>query len=367
MVVLVSCTAPWAVAQTKLVFPEGLANQPGIGSIGVLRGRSTVPGPRATQAVFETKKGQNGTVQAISFRPISQAADGCPAFKAKLILAFSHCPRKVTALSHVLADNRGKDFTVVAQGQYAFPAVPAQYRNISPFVFRIPFQKSFTLNELDTAMFELHVLENDLGGPTQNNGGAEIDAWGHQPISDPRYAITLFGKSCPRAGYENFFITGLFAVGHNFLMGKDPVSPFGPNTIPVAFMGASRSKFGGLSLPFDLSPLGAPGCSLYVSTDILLLPFWWGSSRSWPAMGWWNDQVPLDNRLSGMTVYFQAFSLNSVNPLGVTSSNGVEVKIGPYYPTSIGWVYSYEEFDGMWPELGAPNAAGCPVFQLELK
>ncbi|MEZ5989386.1 MAG: hypothetical protein R3F30_09730 [Planctomycetota bacterium] len=266
-------------------------------------------------------------------------------------------------MSTNLADNRGKDFTIVAQGEFGFPAVPTQYRNISSFVFRIPFQKPFSMNESDTVMFELHVLETTLGVPTQKTGGAEIDSWGHRPISDPRYAVTLFGWSCPRAGYDNFFITGLFAVGHNFLMGKDPVSPTKANPLAIAFLGGSKTRHGSLTLPFDLGPLGAPSCSLYVSPDVLMLPFWpWKQPEI--GQGWWYGQVPLDNRLSGMTVYFQGFTLNSYNALGVTSSNGVEAKIGPYYPTSIGWVNVYEE---MWPEVGTPNAAGCPVFQLELK
>ena len=73
-------------------------------------------------------------------------------------------------------------------------------------------------------------------------------------------------------------------------------------------------------LSVDLSALGAPGCFLYASPDlILLLP-------SLDKMGWGFAKLPIPNTpsLRGLRIYHQQLVISSQNRLQLLFSNGVE-------------------------------------------
>ncbi|MEZ5989119.1 MAG: hypothetical protein R3F30_08350 [Planctomycetota bacterium] len=96
------------------------------------------------------------------------------------------------------------------------------------------------------------------------------------------------------------------------------------NNGSVAFLGFSRSQFGPLSLPFDLTPLGAPKNFLNVGIDLVLpLPLTAGK------IGVFNGSaivpVPNDNTLPGLHVYMQgAFVDTQANNFGLVFSQGVD-------------------------------------------
>ena len=67
----------------------------------------------------------------------------------------------------------------------------------------------------------------------------------------------------------------------------------------MGIFGFSRTKFGGVSLPVDLTSYGAPGCTLYVSLDVLF-PLAVASGKSS-----WTLSVPPDTGLLGFRFYQQ--------------------------------------------------------------
>ena len=81
--------------------------------------------------------------------------------------------------------------------------------------------------------------------------------------------------------------------------------------------GASNTTWSGNKLPLDLGFLGAPGCSLNVSFD-LLLSLGGGSQ--------FKVAVPNDTKLLGVKFYMQAYSADSTAALVV--SNGVMGQAG---------------------------------------
>ena len=101
-----------------------------------------------------------------------------------------------------------------------------------------------------------------------------------------------------------------------------------PNSPVVLVIGFSRRQWTGLSLPFDLSMIGAPDCTLYTSLN-----------RTLPAM---SDQagratvrlpIPDDTSLIGQTYYSQFVAIDpSANLLGLTTSNAMVATIGNRLP-----------------------------------
>ncbi len=84
-------------------------------------------------------------------------------------------------------------------------------------------------------------------------------------------------------------------------------------------MGFSRTSNFGIPLPIDLAPIGAPGCSLLVRQDTV------GGRAPWYP---WRIHIPGDPSLAGIRVYMQFFVFSGNNPLGLTTSKGVEGVVG---------------------------------------
>lgn len=94
---------------------------------------------------------------------------------------------------------------------------------------------------------------------------------------------------------------------------------------PVAmFVGTSNTTWSGQSLPIDLSPIGAGGCSLLVAADVVL-PL--------KADGIGQSVVPvaLPNQvwLAGQRIYAQGVTVDArANQVGITTTNGLDIYIG---------------------------------------
>jgi hypothetical protein len=98
-----------------------------------------------------------------------------------------------------------------------------------------------------------------------------------------------------------------------------------PTTPSVAFLilGFSKKTWNSAPLPLDLTSLGAPGCKLAASLQIML------PSGSLNGMAAWTIPIPNDPMLIGAVAYFQGLSVDaSANALGLTLSNAVEAYLG---------------------------------------
>jgi hypothetical protein len=96
-----------------------------------------------------------------------------------------------------------------------------------------------------------------------------------------------------------------------------------PQSGALVALGFSNTMYGAVQLPFDLAPVGMPGCSL--RTSILLMQFVTGSNNT----ATWSLAVPNDQSLLGGLFYNQAFVIDpSANAGGLTVTNGARGRIG---------------------------------------
>jgi hypothetical protein len=93
----------------------------------------------------------------------------------------------------------------------------------------------------------------------------------------------------------------------------------------LVLLGASSSNWGGMALPLDLGPFGAPGCSLLVSPDVVVVTT---TSGTGPGTGAGNVSipVPVDPALSGAILYAQGYVIDP-GPLPIPGATTAGVSI----------------------------------------
>jgi hypothetical protein len=176
-----------------------------------------------------------------------------------------------------------------------------------------------------------------VGNTVNGDGRTSGDSWGfygEDPnvpgeafrvfVNDP--SVQAFGSSCDgQAGYQALIgIEKPAALGQSLQFDLYDVPP---RVASLGVLSFSRTSYGPLPLPFDLSPLGAPGCSLYVSLDFFQAKITGGligagagsASFSWP--------LPSDPNLRGLDLYVQALTLDArANAFGMTTSHALQTK-----------------------------------------
>lgn len=109
----------------------------------------------------------------------------------------------------------------------------------------------------------------------------------------------------------------------------DPTNPGMTSNYPtIHIYGFSSDSNGPLTLPFSLSPFGAPGNTLYCSLDLLVPATLKGGGSSWDA----NSSVPIPNSqgLNGAAVFLSSMHVDlKANKLGLV--------FGPALGTTVGW------------------------------
>ncbi|MCA8972388.1 MAG: hypothetical protein KDC95_21550 [Planctomycetes bacterium] len=138
-------------------------------------------------------------------------------------------------------------------------------------------------------------------------------------------SFTQYGKACPgRAGTSTHSATN--PQGGPYI---DTTTTYrltnGVHNFAAVFMlGFSKTQWGPITLPFALDGIGAPGCMLHISPDILLSI---GTDAN--GSGSLALKHPNDVRLVGASVFSQFASIEfGFNSLGLTYSNGLESKFG---------------------------------------
>jgi hypothetical protein len=102
-----------------------------------------------------------------------------------------------------------------------------------------------------------------------------------------------------------------------------------PGTVGVGALGdvGHGGKWGGINLPYDLTPLGAPGC--FWLTSVLNVAPLRESKRFIRALEWPDLQIPRDPALAGAVFFDQAvFADPQANALGAVVSVSSKWTIG---------------------------------------
>ena len=134
--------------------------------------------------------------------------------------------------------------------------------------------------------------------------------------------FTSYGTGCGTPAVTLSAAPGSIpTIGQNFLMDSRNLPQ--ASTVALMAFGASRTKFGPITLPLNLSPFGMPGCFLYQSTELLVTyPVKNGS-------GQFALPIPTNTQLIAATVFAQAMIVApSANSAGLLSTNGGAILIG---------------------------------------
>ena len=143
-------------------------------------------------------------------------------------------------------------------------------------------------------------------------------------------AVTAFGKGCqgslrifgsPVTNSISFLGQPTIGTSHQIQVSKTlPLAPI------ALVLSLSKTQWGSLSLPINLTPAGASGCSIYVSLDLLLMLT---ASNGLFGSATRTFNVPYDTALIGFKYYLQAAAADGpANLMGLTTTSALEVKMG---------------------------------------
>jgi hypothetical protein len=137
----------------------------------------------------------------------------------------------------------------------------------------------------------------------------------------PPAQFATYGSGCPGAAPPALGNQGLPQLGQNFsLLAKGARA----NSLAMLFTGFSNSNWSGLPLPFDLTGLGAPGCSLLAPGSVIQVTNTDAVGSASQSLG-----VPNDQSLCGAHAYHQWVILDvNANMLGFAFSNGGDSRLG---------------------------------------
>ena len=95
-----------------------------------------------------------------------------------------------------------------------------------------------------------------------------------------------------------------------------------PSSLARLVIGFSKTTWSSKNLPLDLGFMGAPGCNLLASIDVML-------TVGTDAKGEISlvNKVPTDSKLVGVTAYVQFAVADKVNPAGLVTSNAMQLVI----------------------------------------
>ncbi len=253
-------------------------------------------------------------IRALSIRR-DRTGKRAGAFWVDCEMGFSTTVKPPGKPSAVFAANRGKDFIVVfTRKRLSFPA-SAPRGKPSAWLPPIPLDRPFAFLRANAAglLWETRVYGASSGSPgpafTMDGMGPGLS------IMPPRGKSAGGCPAVPSGAPLSCTASVLAKVGgYMFTARVDHVPPGGAVFL---FLGRRSWRFGFLPLPFDLAPLGAPGCKVYVD----YLAHLGGKAGSTGTAAF---KLSLPRGLPGGTpIYAQGFVPSSrANPLGLAASNG---------------------------------------------
>jgi hypothetical protein len=144
-------------------------------------------------------------------------------------------------------------------------------------------------------------------------------------ITDIAYdagGVAFYGKGCQgsNARTPEMVFAGLPYQGNTSFAIR--MRNGNPSSLARLVIGFSKTSWNTNKLPLDLGFMGAGGCNLLASIDVML-------TVGTDAKGEINivNKVPVDSKLVGVTVYTQFAVADKVNPAGLVTSNAMQLVI----------------------------------------
>lgn len=164
-----------------------------------------------------------------------------------------------------------------------------------------------------------------FGGAQSYPFAFHSDTYGYAPIAPASFVS--FGQACAGAGTNAPLLStsspgALPWIGDTLVV---TVSGVTAGSTVWMLTGFSRTSWSGIGLPLRLDPYGLPGCTLYVSLDIVV-GFVAGAGGG---AAEWRLTVPVDAALVGLRFYEQAVvAAPGANPAGAVVSDAAAGVVG---------------------------------------
>lgn len=232
-------------------------------------------------------------------------------------------------LSTTYASNwdSGAPVQVLTRTQFVFPDQPTVLpTNPAEFFLTIPWTTAFDwvpqpgLN----FMLEITIHGNSYGSGTYgypiDNVSGTVSQYGTPANATTSAGVRTFGFALglveqSHAAVPRLYSTDTPQIGNNFRVRISQARPAAPEFLVLGF---SNTYWNGVPLPLDVTPLGAPGCSILVAPLLVetLVSNASGSSNR-------ELSIPNDIYLLGHRFYNQAFITDPMaNTLGFVGTNG---------------------------------------------
>jgi len=168
----------------------------------------------------------------------------------------------------------------------------------NPLTFPTP--RSATANGFDTAGNRV------IAGGGFSQFGLFNDTWDYDPVQ--KASGSSFGMPCATSfGPLELNPQSLPYVGLDFVQQIDNASPLA--LVGLLVFGISDQTWGAVPLPLDLVVIGAPGCNLYVSLDVVATVLLTNGSGT---NTWTLPNLP---SAVGLQVFTQGATLDPASPL----------------------------------------------------
>ncbi|MEZ5965469.1 MAG: hypothetical protein R3F56_16670 [Planctomycetota bacterium] len=265
------------------------------------------------------------TLAALALRFTNQPGI-TPTFVVDMEISVGYSTRWQGTLDTTFANNWdvAPPVNVLPRSQVTLPDVQ-QATSPTDFGVLIPWNNTFAWAPAagQNLMVEITVYGNSVGGgvygyPLDNVSGC-YSVWG-TPATATSGQIRTFGPVMGLVEQTNTAVPRLYStstpqIGNTF---RVRVAQCRPSTPALMLLGASSSRFNGLPLPFDLGILGAPGCPLLASAEVM-------QTMTINSSGAGSIQYSLPNTiyLLSQRFYNQALVVDpAANVLGLAVSNG---------------------------------------------
>jgi len=262
-IVLVATCVGRPLAQSTRVVPGSAATKVGTGGPGLLFAFAH-PKIRMQQVVSAPALAKvSAKIDAIAFRRDGVNTAAYPAFTfTQLTVKLGHTRVGPWSLSTEFDKNPSGAMTVAYQGNLRVSAAPYAGPNLPPWSVAMKLTRPFVFTaSAGNLLIELTWTGSDLKSPQY---------W--LLDGDTRWPVTeKFGSPGPfvhQGSYQT--VTDRSDLSFGGKIDLESLGNFTQAYPAVAVFGCSRTRFGPLALPFDLTALGAPSNHLYVSMDLVL-------------------------------------------------------------------------------------------------
>ncbi len=230
------------------------------------------------------------------------------------------------------AANRGPDFRKVMNKKAVdWPALPIPSTPPAPFSILFPLDKPFAYKG-KALLVEWVYTPYPTNPKKYYYWYADAESYSATFKGRPvKGTYVSLGKGCPSTFTNLAYLpypgsrlqfTGYCQANMKKLLG-------------VSLLGTSDKKWGAITLPFDLTPLGGPGCKLYINVVAGMTAFTDPSSPTGRIVFTWGC-LPVDPTLSGQSFYEQEMVVDpSFNAIGLRVSRYRKYTIGTPFHGSV--------------------------------